>query len=424
MSKKMKFIARGIAAVFLMAQLGCSALSAGGDSNAGSDIPLGPQITQKEHQTGVFESVLSRIEDGYIYSGAAAVDLDSLRKKYQAEIDKGLTTAEFDQLMEQFTNEFPQGDILYITREERIEADTAANTAGYGGIGAFVNFQAGDQPHVVILGIIPGSPAEKAGLKAHDSIYAVDGDPVRKEEGSDVVLRIRGEPGTKVVLTVHTPGRDERDVEITRAQITGIGELIAEELPDADAGYILLPTVGTEALTNDIIAALETFSKNSGLKGVILDLRIAGVNSNFPLEDMLTLFLDDIQIDVYTLQDSQTFTVKGRDYFGSQEIPIAVLVGENTSGPAEIFAAAVQENKRGIVIGSNTTGSIETSNSFVLPNGGQLIVAIASFRVGEDERLGIDGLSPEVRVEANWDEIIAGEDPVIQKAIEMLEVQE
>ena len=423
MSRKKNAMAYGFTAL-LVIQLACSSLSPIADEPVEVTVPLGPQVTETEQQTAVLESMLSQIDANYIYQKNSSVDLNALRTKYQAKIDKGLTSVEFNELMKQFEAEFPTGDIVYATREERIENDTAASLVGYGGIGAFVNFQAEDEPHVVILDIIPGSPAEKAGLKAHDSIYAVNGDPVLLEEGADVVQRIRGEAGTKVVLTVKTPGKSERDVEVTRAQITGTRGVIAEEIPNTDIGYIRFPTVGSATNASEVLDAMETFAKNSNLKGIVLDLRISGGNSNFPLEDMLTLFLNDLSIDVYSLDKTNSFPIEGQDISGSQTIPLAVLVGENTNGTVEIFAAAIQEKGRGIVIGSNSAGGIEALSSFALPNGGQILIASASFRVGENERLGIDGVIPEVRVEAQWDDIIASEDPVIQQAIQSFEVQE
>ena len=423
MSRKKNAMAYGFTAL-LVIQLACSSLSPIADEPVEVTVPLGPQVTETEQQTAVLESMLSQIDANYIYQNNSSVDLKALRTKYQAKIDKGLTSVEFNELMKQLEAEFPTGDIVYATREERIENDTAASLVGYGGIGAFVNFQAEDEPHVVILDIIPGSPAEKAGLKAHDSIYAVNGDPVLLEEGADVVQRIRGEAGTKVVLTVKTPGKSERDVEVTRAQITGTRGVIAEEIPNTDIGYIRFPTVGSATNASEVLDAMETFAKNSNLKGIVLDLRISGGNSNFPLEDMLTLFLNDLSIDVYSLDKTNSFPIEGQDISGSQTIPLAVLVGENTNGTVEIFAAAIQEKGRGIVIGSNSAGGIEALSSFALPNGGQILIASASFRVGENERLGIDGVIPEVRVEAQWDDIIASEDPVIQQAIQSFEVQE
>lgn len=423
MRNKKNAISFGFVAVLLI-QMACASFSPSAEEAPEITVPLGPQISENEHQANVLESILSQIEANYVHQQNSSVDLSALRTKYQAEIDKGLSPAEFNELMTQFEREFPTNDILYATREERIENDTAASLVGYGGIGAFINFQAEDEPHVVILDVIPGSPAEKAGLKAHDSIYAVDGDPVLLKEGADIVQRIRGEAGTKVVLTVQTPGKGKREVEVTRAQINGSGGVVVEEIAGTNVGYIRFPTVGTTTNTKEVLDAIEFFSTNNNLKGVILDLRISGGNSNFPLEDMLTLFISNLNIDIYSIAETNSFSIEGQDFSGSQNVPIVVLIGENTIGTAEIFAAAIQEKDRGILIGSNSAGGIEALSAYTLPNGGQILIASASFRVGENESLGIEGVSPEVQVEAEWDDIVIGEDPVIQQAIQSFEVQE
>lgn len=423
MRNKKNAISFGFVAVLLI-QMACASFSPSAEEAPEITVPLGPQISESEHQANVLESILSQIEANYVHQQNSSVDLSALRTRYQAEIDKELSPAEFNELMTQFEREFPTNDILYATREERIESDTAASLVGYGGIGAFINFQAEDEPHVVILDVIPGSPAEKAGLKAHDSIYAVDGDPVLLKEGADIVQRIRGEAGTKVVLTVQTSGKDKREVEVTRAQINGSGGVVVEEIAGTNVGYIRFPTVGTTTNTKEVLDAIEFFSTNNNLKGVILDLRISGGNSNFPLEDMLTLFINDLNIDIYSIAETNSFSIEGQDFSGSQNVPIVVLIGENTIGTAEIFAAAIQEKDRGILIGSNSAGGIEALSAYTLPNGGQILIASASFRVGENESLGIEGVSPEVQVEAEWDDIVIGEDPVIQQAIQSFEVQE
>ena len=423
MRNKKNAISFGFVAVLLI-QMACASFSPSAEEAPEITVPLGPQISESEHQANVLERILSQIEANYVQQQNSSVDLSALRTRYQAEIDKELSPAEFNELMTQFEREFPTNDILYATREERIESDTAASLVGYGGIGAFINFQAEDEPHVVILDVIPGSPAEKAGLKAHDSIYAVDGDPVLLEEGADIVQRIRGEAGTKVVLTVQTPGKDKREVEVTRAQINGSGGVVVEEIAGTNVGYIRFPTVGTTTNTKEVLDAIEFFSTNNNLKGVILDLRISGGNSNFPLEDMLTLFINDLNIDIYSIAETNSFSIEGQDFSGSQNVPIVVLIGENTIGTAEIFAAAIQVKDRGILIGSNSAGGIEALSAYTLPNGGQILIASASFRVGENESLGIEGVSPEVQVEAEWDDIVIGEDPVIQQAIQSFEVQE
>lgn len=395
-----------------------------GEEDQPQQTAFGPQITSTEHQTIVFEEILERLKENYVYYKSSGKNWTALREKYLGEIEKGLTTEEFNQLMDSFESEFAEGEVIYVPREERIKVITEGTRLGEGGIGAFISFQAEEVPHVVILDVMPESPAEKSGLRPHDSILAVDGEAITLEEGGDVIQRIRGKTGTTVSLTVQTPGDEEREIQITRAALTGTSQVKASELPDLNIGYILLPTSASTNSVNEITEALDTFSKNSDLKGVIIDLRIAANGTEWPIEDMLTLFISDMTIDVYSQSKNELFSIKGEDFAGSLNVPLVVLVGEHTSGLPELFAAAVQSTGRGTVIGSNTQGNIEAVNGFPLTNGGQISIASASFRVSSEEEIGLNGFSPEVQIDAQWDEIQAEDDPVLEKAIQSFEVTE
>ena len=137
MRNKKNAISFGFVAVLLI-QMACASFSPSAEEAPEITVPLGPQISESEHQANVLESILSQIEANYVHQQNSSVDLSALRTRYQAEIDKELSPAEFNELMTQFEREFPTNDILYATREERIESDTAASLVGYGGIGAFI----------------------------------------------------------------------------------------------------------------------------------------------------------------------------------------------------------------------------------------------------------------------------------------------
>lgn len=410
--------------VLLIGLTACAGLPAiGSNEEQTADVQFGPQISTTEHQTRVFETIFDHFEENYIYFESSSTDWDSLRSEYQTEIDQGLTTAEFNSLMAKFEAEFSFGEVIYVTREERIQVETGATTPANGGIGAFISFKAEEVPHVVILDVMPGSPAEKSGLRPHDSIFAVDGNAVDLDEGGNIIQKIRGEAGTTVVLTVRSPGNEERNIEITRAQLNNIGKIKASTLPGTNIGYILMPTMVSTSSLAEIVEALDEFSQSSDFAGVILDLRISNGGTDWPIEDMLALFLNDTTIDIYNRTESQPYPVIGQDLSGSQEVPIVVLVGEHTTGMPELFAAAIQSTGRGTVIGSNTAGNIEAISAYPLPNGGQILIASGSFRVSGEEEIGVNGFSPEVQIEAQWDEIQPEADPVLEQAILSLEVQ-
>src|SRR5688500_17353170 len=135
---------------------------------------FGPAYTPQEHQTRTFEALWTNFQDNYIYFESADVEWDSIRAQYLERINSGLTNEEFIDLLNELESDLPAGSLIYQSRAERIETDIG-DASTYEGIGAFVGFNEEPEPHIVLLGVIEGSPAEKAGLKAHDSVFAIDG---------------------------------------------------------------------------------------------------------------------------------------------------------------------------------------------------------------------------------------------------------
>jgi C-terminal processing protease CtpA/Prc len=124
--------------------------------------------------------------------------------------------------------------------------------------------------------------------------------------------------------------------------------------------------------------------------------------------------------EFYSRTDSQPVSISGQDVLSSQTVPLIVLVGQNTTGFPEILAATLQASKRAVFVGAPTSGSIETSSSFYLPDGSLAFVESASFRLLSGEELGQNGIKPDVLIEADWDEVVPDADPVLEAAIESL----
>jgi len=380
----------------------------------------GPRYSLQEYQTQIFEALWKIIQDNYIYYESADIDWDSLHDNYLERIKSGLTAVELNSLFEELTAELPSGTLVYQSREERITQDTT-DLSTYGGIGAFVGFEEQDVPHIVVLDVIPKSPAEKAGLKAHDSILKIDGDPIHLEEGLNAVERVRGPAGSSVDLSVQSPGQSEHEIKITRAAVSTTGQLKTNEITNTDYGYLLFPPVTYEKLMDDVLQSLKDFTNNRKLKGLILDLRIANSTGGWPLEQLLTLFGDGTAGVFYDREQSQQVTIKGQNILGSQSIPLVIIVGENTTGAPEILAASLQAIKRATVIGVATPGSVEGESTFYLPDGSRIFIESSSFRSFNGEEIGINGIKPDVLVEMGWDEIQPNKDPLIDKSVKILE---
>jgi C-terminal peptidase prc len=307
--------------------------------------------------------------------------------------------------------ELPEGAAAWQTRAERIEAERDSATS-IEGIGAFVAFRSDPQPHMVLLAVMPDSPAEAAGLNAHDSIVALDGEPVTLEEGQGAVMRIRGPAGSEVTLTVRSPGRLRRDVVVTRGSIVASDALTGGALAEGTVGYLLFPATSPDDLANDVIAGLRILGEERELEGMVLDLRIASGQDGWPLLEMMTLFADGELGEVYSRERIDPIVVSGRNISDSQSLPLAIIVGPDTSGAPEIFAAALQSIGRARVVGLPTEGRVGVTSEHALPDGSRAFVLSASYRTPDGRDIGQQGVQPDVLVELDWDEVTEQSDPV------------
>ncbi len=383
----------------------------------------GPNYSAQERHTRSFEALWTLLEKNYIHYDSAGVDWDSLHDQYTTKIEAGLDNDQFSDLLRELGAELPIGALAYQSRSERLEADTG-DFSTYEGIGAIIGFQEKEEPHIVILDVIEDSPAEKAGLKPHDSIYAIDGNPVLLEEGLSVVNRVRGPAGSTVTLDVRSPGKAERTVEVTRGKLASGGKLEAYQIKGTQYGYILFPPINYADMTNDVRASLQTFTSNQKMEGLILDLRVASSSNGWPLGDLFALFFDGNAGEFYNRADqTEAVAIKGEDYLSSQSVPLIILIGSNTTGSPEILAASLQAGDRAIIIGGATSGSIEATDVFYLPDGSRIFIETASFRLSDGSELGGKGIKPDVALDAGWDKVHPNSDPVLDKAVEILDEQ-
>lgn len=374
-----------------------------------------PDITTLQQRT--LDVLRDTIDRHYVYEELAAdwqADYDDYRSRIEAGIDSEAFTSELAEIL----NTLPAPPVLQ-TRDERITQAATVSTS-YGGIGAFVTLRDEPQPHIVLLSVMPNSPAEAAGLAAHDSIFAIDGQPV---EGGDVSLsinRMRGEPGSDVVIIARTPGEAEREVVVTRGDIQSSSATIEVQRigPQEDIAYILFPPAPYPNMLDGIFSQIETLSAEQPLSGLILDLRIVGQSDAWPVAEMFTVFGSGDLGEIYTREGSTPLDIEGRDVLMSQSLPLAILVGPDTRGTLEMFAAALQTSGRAQVFGLTTPGLLEGVTPFFLPDGSRLLVPTSSYRTPDGRETGLDGVIPDVVIEADWDEVTTENDPVLEAAVE------
>jgi C-terminal peptidase prc len=384
---------------------------------------FGPKTSFQVQQTRTFEALWKHLEDNYIYFKTSDVDWKSLHAKYLERINAGLTADGFNNLMKDLGAELPVGSLAYETRAERIEADTV-DTSSYEGIGAFVGFSKDPEPHIVLLAVMDGSPAEQAGLKAHDSILEIDGTPIQLDEGITAINRVRGPAGSSVTLSIQSPGSTKRSIDVKRGKLSSTGKLEATTIMGTNYGYLLFPPVGYSTLFDEVTKNLQTFTTNRTLDGVILDLRITGSTRGWPLEDLYNIFHRGALGEFYDRDKKQSVELKGQDVSGSQKVPLVILVGQNTTGFPEILAGSLQMHKRATVIGETTPGAVETSTSYYLPDGSEAFIETTSFVLPNGDEIGTTGVVPDISLQQGWDEVLPNNDPVLDRAVQYLDEQQ
>ena len=184
----------------------------------------------------------------------------------------------------------------------------------------------------------------------------------------------------------------------------------------SNTGLIRLPISANEGLSDMLIDALRGLSEE-GIGSLIIDMRIAHSSSSWPLVEMLSLFGDGQMGELRIKGSDQALNVSANEVLNSQTLPLALLVGPDTQGPSEIFAAGLQASDRAVVLGLPTTGRVMGFDQFILPDGSKIFYAISSYHTPDGKDIGIVGVQPDIVVNARWDEVTDDSDPVISRAL-------
>lgn len=267
-------------------------------------------------------------------------------------------------------------------------------TGSFEGIGAVLT------PHdrvtgdgVEILTVYQGGPASGAGLQRGDVFLEVDGIDVRDFTTSDVADVVRGPKGTIVTLKMARPGvADPLVFEIQRATIE-IVDVNSTMLPDG-VGYLSLSSFGNQRLHEQMVEHLDQLIAD-GATSLILDLRD---NSGGLLTQAILIsdeFLAEGDI-VFQRARGVTQRLASADP-ASYDLPMVVLVNENSASASEIVAGALQENNRALVVGEQTFGKGVAQSVMSLSDGGQLRYVSFEWLTPDRNSIAEEGISPDVQ---------------------------
>lgn len=279
--------------------------------------------------------------------------------------------------------------------------------SSFDGIGAILTRRP-DSEYTTVESPIEGQPAVSAGLHAGDTIIKIDGKDIKGESLSKVVSRIRGKRGTEVVLTVLREGEpDPKDIAITRAHIAiknVQGHLVDQH---SDVGYIKVTGFvrTTDLELERVYRDLEGQTRTGRLRGLVLDLRNNSgglLNQGIQVSDRFVGAGTIVAVKNRNSRDDEVYPAKAS---GTWDVPLVVLVNDGTASAAEIVASAIQDNRRGIVVGDRTFGkaSVQTLYSPILQDDYYIKLTVARYYSPSGRTLQVTGVIPDVTVAPELD---------------------
>tara|TARA_R110002049_G_scaffold62592_13_gene167070 strand:- start:791 stop:2116 length:1326 start_codon:yes stop_codon:yes gene_type:complete len=268
----------------------------------------------------------------------------------------------------------------------------------FGGLGIEVTMEDG---FVKVVSPIDDTPAALGGVLAGDLIIRLDDTPVKGMSLNDAVDIMRGEPGSKLLLTIIREGADKPlKIELTRAIIKV--KSVKQRTLEAGYGYVRISTFAsrTGSSLKEAISALKV--ENDGdLKGLVLDLR----NNPGGLLDAAIEVSDAFitkGLIVYTegrIKDSsQKFNAKPDDYL--KGAPLVVLVNGGSASASEIVAGALQDHKRAIILGTKTFGKGSVQTVMPLTNDTAVKMTTARYFTPSGRSIQAEGIVPDIKLDA------------------------
>jgi carboxyl-terminal processing protease len=282
------------------------------------------------------------------------------------------------------------------------------------GIGAELGSD--DQNNIVIISPISGYPADKAGLKAHDIIAAVNSQSTQGMSVDAVVNKIRGPAGSKVTLTVVRDSGNPFNITITRQKITVPSVTYDVE---GNIGYLKISQFSNDTVGLAQQAAQDFKSKN--VKGVILDLRGDPGGYLTGAVGVSSLWLDSGKTVVTERRGSTivgTDTATGNNIL--KGIPTVVLIDGGSASASEITAGALHDNGVAQLVGETSFGKGSVQQVENLPDGSEVKITVAHWYTPDGKNINKQGIKPDVVVSGSGVNLADGKDPQKDKAIQIL----
>jgi carboxyl-terminal processing protease len=278
-------------------------------------------------------------------------------------------------------------------------------TGAKGDIGAAISKRFG---YASVVAVIPGSPADKAGLQDTDILEAIEGKSTREMSLAQIHSMLSGEPGSNLNLSVVRARRAEPQKVVVTRDVVNIPAAQDKMMQDG-IGEIRVDAL-TKGKSQEIASKIKALQKE-GAKKLILDVRDCAQGDESEGIATANLFLNHGTITYLQGQKYPREAFNADPSKAVTSLPLVVLVNKGTSGAAEIVAAAVLENARGDVVGDKTFGDGSVQKLIELPDGGALILSIAKYYSPQGKVIQDTAVTPNIAVaDVNEDAPVPDED--------------
>ena len=318
--------------------------------------------------------------------------LENIKKDYVDDVDQA-------EMMDSAINGVLQSlDPYSAYMSPELFKEMQTDTRGeFGGLGIEIGMEAGV---VKVISPIDGTPADKAGIKAGDYIVKIGKEQVQGKSLMEAVKLMRGPVGSTIDLTIRRKNvKKPLEFKITRKiiEIQSVSsELISKE---KNIGYLRLKSFN-ENSDNQFLLSIKKFEKKSKVKGYVIDLRNNPGGLLTQAINITDFFLDDGEIvSTKGRKISETrkfFARKGDEIKGK---PVVILINNGSASAAEIFAGALKDHKRAIILGENSYGKGSVQSIIPLRNGGGMRLTISKYYLPSGKSISEVGVTPDIFVE-------------------------
>ncbi|NNK37730.1 MAG: S41 family peptidase [Xanthomonadales bacterium] len=312
---------------------------------------------------------------------------NQVRRNYVGEVtDKELLDAAIRGMLSELD---PHSDYLPATEYEDLEDNSRGR---YSGIGIDVQPEEG---RIVVNAVINGSPADQAGINPGDLILAIDGQPIRGRRIPEAIDQLTGDPGTRLELTVQTPGDEPRQIRLERKYLQI--PALSFELLDKDYGYFRITYFHHET-AEQLEKALESVTaEGTVLRGLVIDLRN---NPGGVLQPAVTLadgFLDEgMIVSTRGQNESMQLQFEARPGQWLPDTPLILLVDRGSASASEVLAGALQDHGRALIVGERTFGKGTVQTVLPLRNGSGIKLTTALYYTPSGRSIQAEGIQPDI----------------------------